>query len=298
MGTLVIRPFPGGPSSAALLCIRNHDLGGVDYDRIAKLTFDQAKSILAGTRSAKGRLPISCNFMEYDKYKDTPAGRLEITPRPDPKLEGRNWILNLMQGESDPVVIGYVSTGMIHELHRIGADVDIKVDEPDVKKMEIALTQLRIAELRQKADDMEAALKAEVGHAYLDPGAGKGEWMTLDAYSPKGVEEICQTDPAKIDRALKDSFGDRLSFKSSHEPTYGLGNFSVMVDGRSVLSGKVDNYCTTSDITIDLGDNVTGERKAKLDAFFKVICEEVAPDDQWMDKEANLATSVLDSLDF
>jgi len=276
----------------AFLCIRNHDMGGVDYERIARLSLDQAASILAGSRGGNGRSAIDSHFSDGYLDRSATPGRLTVVPRPDPQLETRNFIMHLVKEGSDPEQIGYVSTGMIYDLQSIGADVSINVTEEDFKAVEDALTRLKVADLRRQADDLEASLETPE----QDREAQEVPSITLDHYTPQSIAAICAKDPSEIDQTLKEDYGDRVAFESSVEDEFGRGSFKITVDGNSVLVGAYDDYCTTSSMKYGLGERFTNSRKQKLEFMLETVWDATQaghrPEDLVEEK-----MSALDSLD-
>jgi hypothetical protein len=253
----------------ALLCIRNHYLGGVDYERIARLSLDQAASVLAGTRGGNGRSAIGSHFPDGQFDGEAAPGRLTIVSRPDPQLAARNFIMHLVKEDSDPEQIVYVSADMLHDFHGMGADVEINVTEEDFKAVEDTLTRLKAADLRRQAAELEASLEPELeteGNIFAEERG-----ITLDDHSPQTIEAICAKDPSEIKHALKEAYGDRVSFESSMEQEFGRGNFTVTVDGSSVLAGAYDNYGTTSSMKYDVGQMFTHSRKSKLEFILETI---------------------------
>lgn len=294
MRTLILRPQTYQSEVMALLCIRSHDMGGVDYERVARLSLDQAASVLAGTRGGNGLSAIGSHFPDGQFDREAAPGRLTIVPRPDPQLNTRNFIMHLNKEGSDPEQICYISEGMIHELQSIRADVEIKVTEQDFKAVEDTLTRLKAADLRRQAAELEASLEQEPDAPENIFAESPG--LTLDDHSPKAIEAICAKDPVVIRQELQDSYGDRLGFESSQEEEFGRGSFVVTVDRRTVLTGAYDNYGTTSSMEYDLGQKLTHARKAKLEFILETIWDTTRaghrPEDLVEEK-----MSALDSLD-
>ena len=106
MSTLILRPHTYQSEAMALLCIRNHYLGGVDYERIARLSLDQAASVLAGTRGGNGRSAIGSHFPDGQFDGEAAPGRLTIVSRADPQLAGRDFNRHPGQEAIQPGHIG------------------------------------------------------------------------------------------------------------------------------------------------------------------------------------------------
>jgi len=294
MRTLTLRPQTYQSQAMALLCIRSHDMGGVDYERVARLSLDQAASVLAGTQWRNGGLAIDSHFTDGDLDSSAAPGRLTVSPRPDPQMNTRNFMMHLVKEGSDPEQICYVSEEMIRDLQSIGADVAINVTEEDYHAVEDTLTRLKAADLRRQAAELEASLDPEpeaVENIFDDtPG------ITLDDHSPQAIAAICAKDPALIRQELQDSYGNRLGFESCQEEEFGRGSFVVTVDRRTVLTGAYDNYGTTSSMQYDLGQKLTHARKTKLEFILETIWDTTGaghrPEDLVEEK-----MSALDSLD-
>ncbi|KKN90491.1 hypothetical protein LCGC14_0228600 [marine sediment metagenome] len=292
MSTLVLRPHTHQSEAMALLCIRNHDLGGVDYERVARLSLDQAASVLAGTRWGDGRSAIGSHFPDEHFDGSATPGRLTVVPRPDPQLNTRNFIMHLAKEDSEPEQIGYISADMLHDLQGMRADVAINVTEEDFKAVEDALTRLKVAQLRRQADELEATLDTPEQDQDMQDSPG----ISLDEHSPQAIAAICAKNPSQIDASLKEAYGDRVAFESSTEEEFGRGNFTITVDGGSVLAGAYDNYCTTSSMKYDVGQMFTNSRKQKLEFMLEAVwvaaCASHRPEGLIEEK-----MSALDSLD-
>ncbi len=294
MRTLILRPQTYQSEVMALLCIRCHDMGGVDYERVARLSLDQAASVLAGTRGGNGLSAIGSHFPDGQFDGEAAPGRLTIVPRPDPQLNTRNFIMHLVKEGSDPELICYVSEGMIHDLQSIGADVEINVTEEHIKTIEDTLTRLKAADLRRQAAELEATLEPELERERNIFVEERG--ISLDDHSPQVIDAICAKDPVVIRQELQDSYGDRLGFESSREEEFGRGSFVVTVDGRTVLTGAYDNYGTTSSMEYDLGQKLTHARKTKLGFILETIWDTTRAGHRTEDLVEE-KMSVLDTLD-
>jgi hypothetical protein len=292
MRSLILRYYNRQSEQMAALCIRSHDMGGVDYERLAVMTLDQAVSVVLGSRGGNGRPAIDNHLTEKDWGKSVTPGRLTIAPRPDPQLGVRNFVMHLVKEGSDPEQIGYISEEMLHDLQDIRADVEINVTEEDLKAMGDALTRLKAADLRRQADELEATLEAPE----QDQDRQDAPSITLDQYTPQSIAAICAKDPSEIDEALKEDYGDRVAFESNVEEEFGRGSFTITVDGNSVLVGAYDDYCTTSSMKYGLGQKFTNSRKQKLEFMLETIWDATQAGHRPEDRIEE-TMSALDSLD-
>jgi hypothetical protein len=168
MSSLVIRGT-SHPTKNASLCIRNHDLSGTDYEHVARMTPEQAKSVLAGTKHVPGVSRISSHMgNDEDLYGIKPA-RLLISMRPDVGLEVRNWMMTYEQEGKIPATVGYLRTDTVRQIQAMKGDVDFEEGGPSFDDLENLVDQLRIDDLRNRADTMQAQLDERLNRKEPEP---------------------------------------------------------------------------------------------------------------------------------
>lgn len=133
---------------------RSHDLGGTDYEHVARLTMKEAEGV-----SASGIMHFLYN---HDIPTDTVSARLSIALREDPKPNVRLWKLSCQIEGQEPRTVGYLSDGTVHDLMDCHVDIDFPEGPPDWTAHGDLQTRLTIQGMRQAADEMEAKLAERI----------------------------------------------------------------------------------------------------------------------------------------
>lgn len=167
MRSVIFRGLRGHENPVTFLCFRSHDLGGTDYEPIIRMGLDQARSVLSGTRWGNGRSGISSHLGDACTPDAEQAGRLSITQRPDPVLEGRNWIMHLTREGQAPEKIGYVSDEAVRELDHLKVDIDFP-EGIDHDGLALKLKALRYGVTQAQADKMLSELSDAIGQGVPD----------------------------------------------------------------------------------------------------------------------------------
>lgn len=136
------------------IVLRSHDLGGTDYEHVARLTMVEAEGV-----ASSGIIHF---LYDHDIPEDIVPARLSIKLREDPQPNVRLWKLSCQIEGQDPRTVGYLSDSIMRNLMDCSVDIDFPDGPPDWTAHQDLQTRLIVQDMRQKADDLEALLEERI----------------------------------------------------------------------------------------------------------------------------------------